>query len=107
MDALAEHRLARLAAAAKILREMWHNRNETGPAIMSDIERREEADDFDSPLDPCWNCDGEGFVYNCFEEYACIDPEGGCDLCMRRCDVCRPRPAIEAALRSHGGEGEG
>lgn len=38
--------------------------------------------------DDCWNCGGEGYVFNCFEEFACIDPEGGCDLCMRRCDIC-------------------
>lgn len=47
----------------------------------------------------CWNCGGEGYVYNCFEEYACVDPEGGCDECMRRCDVCnrrRPHPNSEA-----------
>lgn len=36
----------------------------------------------------CWNCAGEGFVANCFEEYACVDPEGGCDLCLRRCEIC-------------------
>lgn len=38
----------------------------------------------------CPNCGGEGYVYDCFEEFACIDPEGGCDLCMRRCDWCNP-----------------
>jgi hypothetical protein len=38
--------------------------------------------------DDCWNCGGEGFVSNCFEEFACLDPEGGCDLCTKRCDVC-------------------
>lgn len=46
-------------------------------------------DDYDD--DDCWNCGGEGFVSNCFEEFACIDPEGGCDLCTKRCDVCNPR----------------
>jgi hypothetical protein len=40
--------------------------------------------------DACWNCGGDGVVYMCISEYACIDPEGGCDLCERRCDVCRP-----------------
>lgn len=38
----------------------------------------------------CPNCGGEGVYYDCFEEWACIDPEGGCDLCERRCDWCRP-----------------
>lgn len=39
----------------------------------------------------CWNCHGEGIVYSCFEEFACIDPEGGCDDCVQRCDVCEGR----------------
>jgi hypothetical protein len=47
----------------------------------------EEYDD--SLDDDCWNCGGEGFVSSCFEEWACVDPESGCDLCTRRCDVCR------------------
>lgn len=38
----------------------------------------------------CPNCAGEGVIYMCVSEYACIDPEGGCDLCERRCDWCRP-----------------
>jgi hypothetical protein len=36
----------------------------------------------------CPNCGGEGVIYMCLEEYACIDPEGGCDMCARRCDWC-------------------
>lgn len=36
----------------------------------------------------CSNCAGEGVVYSCHEEYACVDPEGGCDACERRCDWC-------------------
>lgn len=47
----------------------------------------------DQPEDCCTNCGGEGVVYCCEEEWACIDPEGGCDLCERRCDWCR----VEAA----------
>lgn len=46
----------------------------------------------------CWQCGGDGFVAACFEEYACIDPEGGCDYCMRRCDICKGKggwPRIE------------
>lgn len=49
-----------------------------------------DYDDHD-PDDSCPNCGGEGYVYDCFEEYACVDPESGCDLCMRRCDWCNPR----------------
>lgn len=41
--------------------------------------------------DCCPNCGGEGVVYSCFEEWACIDPESGCDYCERPCDWCRPR----------------
>lgn len=48
----------------------------------------DDYEDFDDSED-CPNCGGEGIVYNCFEEFACIDPEGGCDLCARRCDWCR------------------
>lgn len=44
--------------------------------------------------DQCWQCHGEGFTYDCFEEWACVDPESGCDLCTSRCDVCRPRLSI-------------
>lgn len=48
-------------------------------------------------MDCCPNCGGDGVVYNCFEEYACVDPESGCDLCARRCDWCRTsRPSVEA-----------
>lgn len=36
----------------------------------------------------CWQCGGEGIVYDCFEEFACLDPEGGCELCGHRCDIC-------------------
>jgi len=45
--------------------------------------------DFDD--DDCYECGGEGYVYDCVSDYACIDPEGGCDLCMRRCPICNPR----------------
>lgn len=30
----------------------------------------------------CWNCGGEGYTYMCQDEIGCVDPEGGCDLCM-------------------------
>lgn len=45
----------------------------------------------DSEDDGCPNCGGEGFYANCMEEWACVDPEGGCDLCMRKCDWCGGR----------------
>ena len=55
-------------------------------------EREEyDLDNYDPSDDYCPNCGGEGVVYSCFEEWACVDPEGGCDLCERRCDWCRPK----------------
>ncbi len=60
------------------------------------------ADDFyDEFEQDCWNCGGEGFVSDCFEEWACVDPEYGCDLCTRRCDVCRPRSPQPDAPKVH------
>lgn len=53
----------------------------------------DDFDDFDMD-DSCPNCGGEGIVYCCFEEWACVDPEGGCDLCERRCGWCRPHRTI-------------
>ena len=48
-----------------------------------------ELDDlFDDAIE-CWQCNGDGVMYSCFEEFACIDPEGGCDVCERRCDICK------------------
>lgn len=57
-------------------------------------------DDLDG--DVCPNCGGAGYVADCFEEFACIDPESGCDDCMRRCDWCNPRKpaAIQTAEQS-------
>jgi len=49
-------------------------------------DKPEYDDDFDQ--DVCWNCGGEGFVANCFEEFACVHPEEGCDLCTHSCDIC-------------------
>jgi hypothetical protein len=46
----------------------------------------------------CWNCGGEGYTYMCQDEIGCIDPESGCDLCMRRCWVCnKPGKKSEAS----------
>lgn len=49
-----------------------------------------EYDDYYDDGD-CFQCGGEGFYSSCFEEWACLDPDEGCDLCIRRCDVCQPR----------------
>lgn len=61
-------------------------------------DKPEYDDDFDQ--DVCWNCGGEGFVADCFEEYACVDPESGCDLCMRRCDICTPPKPVARELEA-------
>jgi hypothetical protein len=44
----------------------------------------------------CPNCGGESFIYMCEQEFACVDPEGGCDLCRRRCDWCNPRKSTKS-----------
>ena len=50
------------------------------------------CEEIDQRLNPegedCPECGGEGFVYDCFEEFACIDPESGCAECERRCLGC-------------------
>lgn len=48
------------------------------------------ADDMDCDDHDCWNCGGEGYVSDCFEEYACLHPDDGCELCMERCEFCNP-----------------
>lgn len=54
--------------------------------------------DYDEPEDDCCpNCGGDGVVYSCFDECACVDPESGCDECERVCDWCKPRPASAKA----------
>ena len=47
----------------------------------------DDLDDW-SDEDECANCGGTGFVYMCVSEYACVDPEDGCDLCEKNCDWC-------------------
>ena len=60
-----------------------------GTAARAPVEQ--DADDFD-PMDDgeCPNCGGEGVVYSCHEEFACVDPEYGCEMCAYRCDWCSP-----------------
>jgi len=50
----------------------------------------EPDDDYDDDDHDCPNCGGEGWLADCFEEYACVDPEGGCDACTKLCDWCQP-----------------
>jgi hypothetical protein len=51
---------------------------------------RMEPDYFDYD-GSCPNCGGEGVIYCCMDEIGCIDPEGGCEFCERRCDWCQPK----------------
>lgn len=53
------------------------------------MTERDDYDDYDDDSD-CANCGGTGYVANCYSDYACVDPEEGCDQCMRRCDWCNP-----------------
>ena len=50
-----------------------------------------EAYDYedDDPWE-CHQCDGEGFVWDCFDGF-CVSAEGGCDDCTRRCPECARR----------------
>jgi hypothetical protein len=71
-------------------------------------------DDYDDSTD-CANCGGDGYVSHCFQEFACMHPDEGCEDCMRRCDWCNPpkprlptndvealRKVLSAALREAG-----
>lgn len=66
---------------------------------------REDEIDFDDYDYGCYECGGEGFVSDCFEEWACLDPEYGCDLCTRRCSLCNPRRR-DSDGSPEGGDGE-
>ena len=59
-----------------------------GPCIAA------EYDDYED--DGCYECGGEGFVSDCVEEWACVDPEYGCDYCTRRCPLCTTQGESEA-----------
>lgn len=52
-------------------------------AIYDDVRHKLNPND-----DDCWHCGGEGYTSDCFEEWACIDPESGCEECTRRCPEC-------------------
>ncbi len=60
-------------------------------AIYDEVDRR-----LNPTGDECWHCGGEGWFSDCFEEFACIDPEGGCDDCTRRCPECAHYEAARA-----------
>ena len=52
------------------------------PLVPNPSDYDDEWDNID-----CWNCDGDGYVFECFDGF-CLDAEIGCDLCTRQCDVC-------------------
>lgn len=52
-----------------------------------------DYDDYDDDPD-CWECGGDGYVSSCHTEYACVDPEGGCDECTRTCNICHGRGTL-------------
>lgn len=54
----------------------------------------DDYDDYDD--EDCWNCGGEGFVFDCVDG-CCVDADAGCDLCTSRCDVCNPAKKESAA----------
>lgn len=61
----------------------------------SETERAVEADYLEDHEDgDCWQCGGEGFVWDCIDGF-CADAEAGCDLCTSRCDACAPPRAQE------------
>ncbi len=63
------------------------------------------------PWIDCWSCFGEGEHADCFEEFACIDPESGCDSCLTRCDICKGaggwfmKPAEDVPQQAAKGDG--
>lgn len=56
--------------------------------MMADDQTMPDDDDFVES--ECFNCGGDGVVFDCIDGF-CEDFDIGCDLCTRRCDVCQPR----------------
>lgn len=75
-------------------------RTVAGSAVsIDDGQGQDRFEDYDDYYDDCANCGGDGFVAHCFTEYACMYPDEGCSLCMRRCEFCQPLTAAEIAER--------
>lgn len=51
--------------------------------------------DFPDDDETCWQCAGEGYIAMCFEEFACLHPEDGCDDCTRACDICHGKGVLK------------
>lgn len=56
----------------------------------------DDPDSYDDDDADCHACGGEGVVANCFEPFACMHPDEGCDLCMRRCEWCATASTTQA-----------
>ena len=39
------------------------------------------------PTEDCWDCGGDGFVFDCFDGL-CAEAEIGCDDCTKTCSIC-------------------
>ena len=66
--------------------------NPPNPSPLEGSEMSIEPDDdweFDDP-DDCYRCNGEGFVWSCFDG-SCVEAEEGCDDCTRPCPECARR----------------
>lgn len=48
---------------------------------------------YDEPEEECWDCGGDGYVFDCLDG-CCADADAGCDLCTRRCEVCRGKGVL-------------
>jgi hypothetical protein len=52
------------------------------------MDEPDDHNEYDNAGCPC--CDGEGFVFECFDGF-CEDCDIGCDDCTRPCPECTPR----------------
>jgi len=82
---------ARFEAGDHIQKALAHLSESDREFILTGSTDEEWDDEFGEDDEDCPHCGGEGFVANCWEEYACIDPDGGCADCLAPCDYCNPR----------------
>ncbi len=63
-----------------------------------------QAEPLDDPYDgdwiECWQCGGEGCLYDCIDGQ-CMDAESGCDDCEMRCDICKGKGGWKAEIGSN------
>lgn len=51
---------------------------------LDDPRSMPDYEDYDDDPGECWNCGGEGFVWDCFDGF-CVNAEDGCEDCTRPC----------------------